>query len=150
MPDDTRTIHLGTLATLALTSAHHVYGAIVYETPWRHHAVVVAVIAGAISWLTWRSRSPGARAVFFGTAALTCVAFGAFEGFYNHVLKNAAYLAELPWEWFDRLFPPPTYERPNDVVFELSGVLQVLPAAIVGAALVRTARSRGPSPARAT
>jgi hypothetical protein len=28
-----------------------------------------------------------------------------------------------------RLFPPPTYEMPNDLFFELTGVLHVVPAA---------------------
>jgi hypothetical protein len=29
-----------------------------------------------------------------------------------------------------RLFPPPTYEMPNDAFFEVTGILQVVPAAL--------------------
>jgi hypothetical protein len=29
-----------------------------------------------------------------------------------------------------RLFPPPTYELPNDAFFEITGILQVVPAAL--------------------
>jgi hypothetical protein len=29
-----------------------------------------------------------------------------------------------------RLFPPPTYEMPNDAFFEITGMLQVVPAAL--------------------
>lgn len=43
-----------------------------------------------------------------------------------------------------RLFPPPTYELPNDLLFELLGVAQVVPAAIAAWRLVTEGlRSRG-------
>jgi hypothetical protein len=41
-----------------------------------------------------------------------------------------------------RLFPPPKYELPNDAFFEITGVLQVVPAALAAAKLYRLARSR--------
>ena len=59
---------------------------------------------------------------------------GGFEGVYNHVVKNALYWAGLPEGWMTKLFPPPTYEMPNDLLFEITGVLQVLPAAIAARA----------------
>jgi hypothetical protein len=53
---------------------------------------------------------------------------GGFEGFYNHVVKNALYFGGLPEAWMRSLFPPPTYEMPNDLWFEATGILQVVPA----------------------
>ena len=67
--------------------------------------------------------------------------FGLFEGLYNHVLKDALYLAGLPESLFVTLFPPPTYEMPSDVLFEVTGVLQPVPAWLSARALVRFAPS---------
>ena len=39
------------------------------------------------------------------------------------------------------MFPPPTYEMPNDAWFEISGVLQVIPAAFAGSASLRFVRA---------
>jgi hypothetical protein len=59
------------------------------------------------------------------------------------VLKDALFLAGAPRTLLLQMFPPPTYELPNDAVFELSGVLQVLPAAFAGRALLRFLSPRG-------
>jgi hypothetical protein len=40
-----------------------------------------------------------------------------------------------------RLFPPPRYELPDDVVFEASGVLQVFAAALASARALGFARA---------
>jgi len=45
-------------------------------------------------------------------------------------VKNALYWSALSGPWMTRLFPPPTYETPNDLLFEVIGILQVLPAAM--------------------
>ena len=49
---------------------------------------------------------------------------GIFAGGYNHAVKNALYVIGAPSSLMLTLFPPPTYVMPDDVVFELSGVLQ--------------------------
>jgi len=41
-----------------------------------------------------------------------------------------------------RLFPPPRYELPDDAFFEVTGVLQVVPAAITGYYLCRFVQER--------
>ncbi|HKG92288.1 MAG TPA: hypothetical protein VKA84_10370 [Gemmatimonadaceae bacterium] len=41
------------------------------------------------------------------------------------------YFSGASVEQMTRLFPPPRYEPPNDGVFEISGVVQVVPAALV-------------------
>jgi hypothetical protein len=50
---------------------------------------------------------------------------GLFEGAYNHALKNALYFAGASSTLMNLLFPPPTYELPNNALFEVSGVMQV-------------------------
>lgn len=137
-------------AVFALTSLHHVYGAIHYATPWRYHvvlfsAVALAVILGAF-WLS-RARpdtTPGAiaRWVFRVVSLIVPVLLvGGFEGLYNHVVKIVLYLGGLPEPWMRGLFPPPTYEMPGDVFFEVTGVLQVVPAVMAAYHLVVSSRA---------
>jgi hypothetical protein len=64
---------------------------------------------------------------------------GLVEGVYNHVVKNALFLFGAPQRWLLQLFPPPRYELPNDAWFEISGVLQVVPAAFAARAALRLA-----------
>lgn len=138
-------------ATLALTSVHHVYGAILYATPERYHAVGIAgtglaVMTGAL--LVHRGNRAGLAGrsawwVFWlVTAAVPVVLFGAVEGFYNHLVKVAAYYGGVSEAMLLRMYPPPTYELPNDLVFEATGVLQVLPAAAAGFYLARLLMER--------
>jgi hypothetical protein len=133
-----RSALIGALATFALTSAHHSYGAVRYATPWRHHATIAAVLSGAALvalYLVHRRLPPAARAArlagwLFAAVVLVhaVLLIGLFEGVYNHVLKDALWLGGAPDALLVRLFPPPTYELPNDLLFEASGVLQVIPA----------------------
>lgn len=142
---------LAALAVLLLTSAHHVYGAYAYGTPWRNHAAygsgaaAVAIIASA---LALRQRPGGvAGTLAFGTLALVVFAFpvatiGLFEGGYNHALKNALFFGGASPEIMKRFFPPPTYEMPDDVVFEITGVLQLAAGIVAGRQLYRLVAAR--------
>lgn len=138
------------VATLVLTSLHHSYGAVIYDTPWRHHATFIGMLASAVLYAAYRVARSGRRglarnaalgALTAGTGILVVLVFGLFEGAYNHVAKNILYFGGLPEDTMMMLFPPPTYEMPNDFVFELTGVLQVVPAALAAVALVRLVRA---------
>jgi hypothetical protein len=126
-------------AVLLITSIHHAYGAYIYDTPWRYHAVLVAgvtapLIVGALAVVC--SRPSGllrtlAQGLFvLGTLGVAVLMIGTFEGLYNHVVKNLLYFGGASPALMMRLFPRPTYEMPNDVFFEITGVLQVVPAAL--------------------
>lgn len=139
----------GGLATLGLTAVHHVYGAILYETPWRHHAAVVGAIGSLVMWIAYRVHQHNGRAwsgrIALGVLGLVAgilvvLMFGLYEGFYNHVLKDVFYFGGMPLEMHHQLFPPPTYELPNDVLFEVSGVLQAATGAYTALALFRLTR----------
>ncbi|HEX6536235.1 MAG TPA: hypothetical protein VF041_16710 [Gemmatimonadaceae bacterium] len=148
------------VAALALTSVHHVYGAFRYHTPWRAHAAIVAILvtAAMAGALRVYRRAPETRAgtvawwVFWTITALVPVLFfGVFEGFYNHLAKDALYFGGLPMAQMRRLFPPPAYEMPNDVFFEVTGVLQVVPTVATAwyLALATARRGRRVADARA-
>jgi hypothetical protein len=146
MTRDERNAAISVAAVLVLTSIHHAYGAVVYATPWRHHAthvsaVTLAVLAAALLVGTrWRHTMAGAvaRWTFVAVAAAVAVAaIGIYEGGYNHVAKNALYFGGTPDAVMQRLFPPPTYEMPNDVFFEATGILQ-FPLALIAARHLRS------------
>lgn len=134
--------------TLILFGAHHAYGAVRYHTPWRMHGALLALGLLApftvASWVHRRRAGTASGAIagwaLFGLAvAIPVLTAGAFEGLYNHVLKDVLFYAGAPRELLLQLFPPPKYELPNDALFEVSGVLQVVPAVMTAAAAVRFA-----------
>ncbi|TQF16204.1 hypothetical protein FJV41_09300 [Myxococcus llanfairpwllgwyngyllgogerychwyrndrobwllllantysiliogogogochensis] len=147
------------LAVLLLTSGHHAYGGLLYGTPWRLHMVGVAAVTTGVLLASLRvlraSRGGWRGELAFAVLTLTTLAvpvgmIGAFEGLYNHVLKDVLYFGGAPTNLLSQLFPPPTYELPNDVLFELTGVLQPVPAGLALLALVRAFRERWTSgPGRA-
>jgi peroxiredoxin len=121
------------ISVLLLTIGHHLYGASVYDTPWRahvaHHAmvgIILILVTVVIAW-KWNGTRIGREALWLFTVVtvLFPIAWiGLFEGGYNHVVKNALYFGGLSRERLLALFPPPRYELPNDLVFEVTGVLQ--------------------------
>ena len=144
-------------AVLLITSIHHAYGAYIYDTPWRYHAVLVAgvtapLIVGALVMV--RSRPSGvlrtlAHGLFvLATLGVAVLMFGMFEGLYNHVVKNLLYFGGASPALMMRLFPPPTYEMPNDVLFEITGVLQVVPAALAAWSFYRKRQRPRAAPTR--
>jgi hypothetical protein len=137
------------LAVLMLTSAHHAYGAHVYQTPWRYHVLLLSIPA-ALVIVTSRARlrthpeNVVARWVFMLTTLVVPVlGIGLLEGLYNHVVKDALYFAGVPVVTMERLFPPPTYEMPNDGFFEVTGIMQAVVAALAARHLYRFYRFVG-------
>lgn len=146
---------LAALAVLFLTSVHHLYGAYVYATPWRAHAAHVSALAASLligSFVVLRRRAGTAAGrvacwiIVLVTLALPVLGIGLFEGGYNHALKVALYYGHASPALMSRLFPPPTYELPNDAFFEITGVLQLALGAFAARQTLRTARERATGP----
>jgi len=125
-------------AILLLTSVHHAYGAYVYATPWRLHVVGVAVAAAVLigtAASVFRRYGGIARTLALWllcaiTLGFPIVMIGFFEGGYNHVLKNALYFGGASHDLMRTLFPAPAYELPNSLLFEVTGVAQLMPAVL--------------------
>lgn len=117
----------------ALTTAHHWYGGVLFATRWRLEGLVLGLIAWAVAAALWglgrRRASVWVSAGFFGGL------IGVYEGLYNHVLKLLLYGLDASPGLLRAMFPPPLYEPPGDLIFELSGAAQ----GVVGFALLWTA-----------
>jgi len=120
-------------AGLALTSRHHVYGALHYATPWRSHTVCLRIVVWGVILVALvlsrakRHTTAGriARWVCWVVSVRGLVfRIGSFEGFDNHGVKHALYCGGLPEARRRSLFPPP-YEMPSDLLCEATGMLHV-------------------------
>ena len=149
--DDASSVARHASAVLLITSIHHAYGAYVYDTPWRYHAVIVAgvtapLIFGALAVMRSRSsrllRALAYGVFVLGSLGVSMLMIGLFEGLYNHIVKNVLYFGGASPGLMMRLFPRPTYEMPNDLFFEVTGILQVVPVALAAPHLRRMMNRR--------
>ncbi len=76
------------------------------------------------------------------TFLVPLLGFGVFEGVYNHALKVALYFAHASPVLMAGLFPPQTYEMPNNAFLEVTGVMQVIPGFVTGYYLHRFVQDR--------
>jgi hypothetical protein len=151
IPRLVRKVSLSASLVYVLTIIHHVYGAIAFDTPWRHHAAflgfggIAATLLltwGATSWRTPVLRQLATFLMLALTLILGVGLIGVFEGGYNHAVKLLLFFGGAAPETMHRLFPPPTYEMPSDVFFEVTGVLQFLAALITARASLALWRAR--------
>jgi hypothetical protein len=143
IPQPVRSVSLSASLVYVLTIIHHVYGAIAFDTPWRHHAAFLGLGGIAVTllsmWGATRWRTPVLRQVakilLLGlTLVLAVGLIGLFEGGYNHAVKLVLFFGGAGPDTMNRLFPPPAYEMPGDVFFEVTGVLQLFPALVAARA----------------
>jgi len=120
------------VALMTVTSLHHVYGAIVYHTPWRLHVLMLSIPVLIVTLILYRilrkkelpDRSFMYWTFFFITLIPSAGLIGVYEGLYNHILKNTLFFGGASDEVLQQLFPAPTYEMPNNVFFEVTGIMQ--------------------------
>jgi hypothetical protein len=114
---------------MLLTSVHHVFGGIIYKTPWRFHVLFLSLPVIAATILLHVILTNGENRIIFWlhwivTLLTSILLIGFFEGIYNHILKNLFFLSHVPVKIVNKLYPPGIYEQPNNWFFELSGVMQ--------------------------
>lgn len=142
---------VASVAVFVTTTIHHVYGAYIYNTPWRLHAALISglavVLIAALFHLLKRRQECLVNLIASWTFvalvfAVPFLAFGVFEGAYNHGLKVALYFAHVSPSLMALLYPPPAYEMPNNLFFEITGIAQVIPSAFAGRYLFRFVQQR--------
>ena len=117
-----------------VSSGHHWYGAVAYDTPWRFSvslwipAFVLLILS--MLYLHWKyvDSIRGIVAVwivFFGGVVFQA-GFTLFECVYSHVLKDILFFVGAPQSTLQWLFPAPAYHPPDNTFFELTGVLQLV------------------------
>ena len=121
---------VSTVLVFILTSFHHYYGAIVFQTPWRKHVVLQGGLILALCYLFYYLFKRYHRSVFLLIYLLISfivfgLGIGIFEGAYNHLLKDILYFSGLSRGTWRVLFPSPAYEIPDDFIFETTGILQL-------------------------
>src|SRR6478735_6883000 len=120
------------VALMIVTSIHHIYGAVVYHTPWRLHVLMLSIpviILTLVLYRKLRNEEPHLRSFSYWTFfILTLIPsaglIGIYEGLYNHILKNLLFFGGANDDLIKHLFPQPTYEMPNNVFFEITGIVQ--------------------------
>ena len=117
-----------------ISSVHHWYGAIAYDTPWR--AGVTYWIAGSalvvytLLFVYWKNLDNiiGKISIwlFFFSAVIFQTGFVTFECVYSHVLKNILFFSGAPQSVLNKLYPSPAYHLPDNLFFEFTGNLQLV------------------------
>lgn len=96
---------LASAGTLVLTVVHHLYGAAVYATPWRHHIAIIVLPVllvlvleyGVYRWRPLALIGKVSMRLFALLTILVPIAWiGVFEGGYNHVVKNILFFGGIP------------------------------------------------------
>lgn len=134
--------------------AHHVYGGLHYRTPDRlwmalGFLVAIAVTLGLLSYHSKRGRGAALMAAIVLIVSLWILSLGLFEGGYNHAYKCVLYFAGVTPERVVGLHPVfmtrDFIYPPDNAIFELTGVLQLITACAVAALTCLLLREAGPA-----
>ena len=118
-----------TTGVFVLTAFHHYYGSVIYSTAWRAHVVfiggIILLLCLLLIWLYYCYQRNFLLNIYLVIATATFgVLIGMWEGFYNHTIKDLLYFSGMKVNHWRTLFPSPTYEVPDNLVFESTGILQ--------------------------
>jgi hypothetical protein len=134
MKEEVAKVSLYSNALMTVTSIHHVYGAVIYNTPWRLHILMVSIpviifTLVANNFLIWR-KFPGKNLLLLPYWSVilifSIILIGGYEGVYNHALKNVFFFSGASETILNKMFPPSMYVMPNNFLFELTGVMQAV------------------------
>lgn len=139
------------VAEYAITAVHYAYGGVIYHSRERLIGAPIAgiplLIALGLLYLYKRTRSGVALTLFSSiTILFWVIIIGLFEGGYNHTVKNILFLAKGPSTTIHMLYRPTLSVEyiypPNDVFFEITGVLTLVAASFPALFTYRLLRGR--------
>jgi len=136
---------LWSVGTMIMTLMHHLYGAKIYDEPFRLHVALFAIPVIVVLLTTYSRYEKTANIVLkkiffviflFVSIFCSVAGIGIYEGGYNHVIKNILYFGGISTEILDQIYPS-VYELPNDFIFELTGIAQFVTGLMCGIEILR-------------
>ena len=151
-PTTTTTAKLSERAVLAiglayaLTTIHHIYGGLVDSAPNRLSVPIIMAIPSVVAVVSlYRYRRTGSRAALITAVTVGSLAWvvlsGLLHGSYAHAYKDVLFLLNGPSRLYYPLNPSEHYP-PDDLFFEITGVLEIGTAFLVAYSMYRVIRDR--------
>jgi len=134
------------LAAYALTTIHHIYGGLVDHAPDRLLVPVIMAVPSLVAlWLLNRYKRTGSWAALATSTTLAVLAWvvlsGLLHGGYAHAYKDVLFLVDGPPELYYPLNPDEHYP-PDNIFFEITGVLEMVTAYFVALFTYRLVHDR--------
>jgi hypothetical protein len=124
----------------ALTTVHHIYGGLVDSAPNRLRVPIIMAIPAVVAVASlYRYRRTGSRAALTAGAVGSLawvVLSGLLHGGYAHAYKDVHFLLNGP-SWLYYPLNPSEHYPPDDLFFEITGVLEIGTAVLVALSLYR-------------
>ena len=145
-----RRVTLAFLAQVTLTSIHHIYGGLIYDSTLRLSQPIFAgieflIVLGVLFWYR-RTKSGVALTLFSVLMALIGVVQGLFHTLYGHAYKDILFLigitADMVRNYFLPVIPNDFIYPPNNVFFEATGLLELVTIYLISIYTYRLIRSR--------
>lgn len=130
----------------ALTTVHHIYGGLVDTAPNRLRVPIIMAIPSLVAvGSLYRYRKTGSRAALITAGTVGSLAWvalsGLLHGGYAHAYKDVLFLLNGPSRLYYPLNPSEHYP-PDDLFFEITGVLEIGTALLVASSIYRLIRDR--------
>jgi hypothetical protein len=128
----------------ALTTIHHIYGGLVDRAPNRLRIPAIMAVPTLVAFVALgRYERSGSKAALTISATVTSVAWvglsGLLHGGYAHTYKDILFLTGGPAKLYYPLNPSEHYQ-PDDLFFEITGVLETAAAYLVARSTHRLIR----------
>lgn len=137
---------LAILAAYGLTSIHHIYGGLVDGASNRLFVPIIMAIPSSValgSLYRYKRTGSGVALATFSSAAVLgwVILSGLLHGGYAHTYKVILFLVDGPPELYYPLNPNEHYP-PDDIFFEITGVLEMVTAYLIALYTFRLIRAR--------
>jgi hypothetical protein len=130
----------------AVTTVHHIYGGLVDSAPNRLRVPIIMAIPSVVAvGSLYRYRRTGSRAALITAGTVGSLAWvvlsGLLHGGYAHAYKDVLFLLNGPSRLYYPLNPSEHYP-PDDLFFEITGVLEIGTAFLVAFSMYRLIRDK--------
>ena len=134
------------LAAYGLTTVHHIYGGLVDRAPNRLRVPVIMAIPSLVTLGSlYRYKRTGSHAALATSTTVAVLAWVVLSGFlhggYAHAYKDILFLVDGSPELYYPLNPDEHYP-PDDLFFEITGVLEMVTSYFIALFTYRLIRDR--------